>query len=146
MSPGPTGSPRTCRGKSTVWFAEHLCIFSNAGEGLVRQVKHNLHGHGVYLLGRTDARSIWYYFPVVLTIKLSLSLLLGLAAMLLLRPRALANWACLAAAALLVFSLICRVQLGVRLMLPLVVLLIVGLGGGDREARAILRPMAAGVC
>lgn len=110
-----------------VWLAEHLCIFSNAGEGLVRQVKHNLHGHGVYLLGRSDDRSLWYYFPVVLTIKLSLSLLLGVGAMLIFRPRTLVNWAFLAAAALLIFSLTCRVQLGVRLMLPLVVLLTVGL-------------------
>src|SRR5262249_13951013 len=37
------------------------------------------------------------------------------------------NWACLSAAALLLFSLNCRVQIGIRLILPLVVLLIVGL-------------------
>lgn len=127
-----------------VWLAEHLCIFSNAGEGLARQIKHNLHGHGVYLLGRTDDRAIWYYFPVVLSIKLSLSLLLGLAALLLLRPRALVNGPCLAAAALLLFSLTCRVQLGVRLVLPLVVLLIVGLATALVQSGQALGPRRRG--
>jgi hypothetical protein len=66
---------------------------------------------------------------VALTIKLSLPLLalpLVLAAV---RPRALANWACLAAGALLLFSLTFRVQIGIRLVLPLVGLAAVGLAG-----------------
>jgi hypothetical protein len=113
-----------------IWLADHLGIFSNAGEGLVRQIKHNIHGHGAYLLGKSDPRAIWYYFPVVLTIKLSLGLLALLVALVLARPRALVNWACLAALALLVFSLTCRVQIGVRLVLPLVVVGVVGLAGG----------------
>src|SRR5262249_45453798 len=41
--------------------------------------------------------------------------------------RALSNWACVAAFALLVFSLACRVQTGIRLMLPLISLAIIGL-------------------
>src|SRR5205807_666802 len=57
--------------RALAWSAEHLRIFSNAGEGLVRQVKHNVRGHGTYLLGQMADRSIWYYFPVALTIKLS---------------------------------------------------------------------------
>jgi hypothetical protein len=121
-------------GKSMVWTAEHLRIFSNAGHALARQITHNVRGHGVYLLGRTDPRSLWYYFPVVLSIKLSLPLLLGPILLTVVRPRALVNWACLAAAVLVVFSLTCRVQLGVRLMLPLVVLLIVGLAAAIVQA------------
>jgi hypothetical protein len=113
-------------GQSMVWTAEHLRVFSNAGHALARQVSHNVRGHGVYLLGRTDPRSLWYYFPVVLSIKLSLPVLLGPVILAGVRPRALVNWACLTAAVLVVFSLTCRVQLGVRLMLPLVVLLIIG--------------------
>jgi hypothetical protein len=132
--------PPDAYGRGMVWLSEHLCIFSNAGEGLVRQVKHNVHGHGVYLLGRTDPRSFWYYFPLVLTIKLSVPLLLVPAVLAAVRPRALLNWAALAALALLVFSLTCRVQIGVRLILPLVGLAAVGVAAGVVEACRRLGP------
>jgi hypothetical protein len=121
-------------GQSMVWTADHLRVFSNAGHALARQVSHNVRGHGVYLLGRTDPRSLWYYFPVVLSIKLSLPLLLGPVILAGVRPRALVNWGCLTAAVLVVFSLTCRVQLGVRLMLPLVVLLIIGAAAAAVQA------------
>src|SRR4029077_10434918 len=64
---------------------------------------------------------------VALTIKLGVPLLfmVGLAA--LCGWRALVNWASLSALALLVFSFNCRVQIGIRLVLPLVVLAVVGL-------------------
>lgn len=114
-----------------VWTAEHLRIFSNAGEGLVRQVKHNLRGHhGAYLLGQTYARPVWYYFPLALAIKLSLPLLLAPLVALAARRRALANWAGAAALALFVFSLNCRVQIGIRLVLPLIALAIVAVAAG----------------
>jgi hypothetical protein len=112
---------------ATVWLAEHLCVFSNAGEAMVRQVAHNVRGHGVYLLGHADPRSLWYYFPVALSMKLSVPLLALPLALGVLRPRSLLNWACLAAAGLLVYSLNCRVQIGVRFMLPLAALAAVGL-------------------
>jgi 4-amino-4-deoxy-L-arabinose transferase-like glycosyltransferase len=127
-------------GRSMVWLSEHLCVFSNAGEGLMRQVKHNVHGHGVYLLGQTDPRSLWYYFPLVLTIKLSVPLLLLPAVVAVVRPRALANWAALAALALLAFSVTCRVQIGVRLILPLVGLAVVGVAAGVVTACRELGP------
>jgi hypothetical protein len=111
-----------------VWLAENLRIFSNAGEGLVRQIKHNMHGHGTYLLGATSDRAIWYYFPVLLSIKLPTAILLLTAALAVLRPRSLTNWAALLAAVLVLFSLTCRVQIGIRLVLPLVALLCVGIG------------------
>lgn len=121
----PDGVPARC----LVWVAEHLCIFSNAGEAIVRQVSHNLRGHGSYLLGRTDPRSIWYYFPVALSIKLTLPFLLLPLVAAVIRPRALANWACAAAGLLLLYSLRCNVQIGVRLMLPVVALAAAGLAG-----------------
>jgi hypothetical protein len=128
------GLPEGTARQAMVWLAENLCVFSNAGEGIVRQVKHNMHGHGAYLLGRSDPHSFWYYFPVVLTLKLSLPLLLAPVVVAVLRPRALNNWACLLAAVLLVFSLTFRVQIGVRLVLPLVVLTVVGLSAALAQA------------
>ena len=120
---------------STLWLAEHLRIFSNAGEALARQIKHNMRGpggHWAYLLG-AQRRAFWYYFPVALSLKLSvpllaLPLLLGV-----LRPRTLWNWANVAAVALLLFSLTARVQIGVRLMLPIVALAAVGLAASVVE-------------
>jgi hypothetical protein len=113
-----------------VWVSEHLCIFSNAGEGLVRQVKHNMHGHhGSYLMGQTYPHPLWYYFPVALAIKLTLPLLVAPATVALAARRGALNWALATALVLFVFSLNCRVQIGIRLMLPLVIFLVVGLAG-----------------
>lgn len=109
------------------WTSEHLRIFSNAGEGLVQQIKHNIRGHGAFLLGREYRRAVWFYFPVALAIKTSLPLLLLPMVVGVIRPRSLWNWACLAALALLLFSLNSRVQIGVRFMLPLLACLAVGL-------------------
>jgi hypothetical protein len=125
--------------------AENLRIFSNAGEALWRQISHNLRGHGAFLLGRTHARALWYYFPVLLTIKLSLVLLCAPLVVAVLRPRALANWALLSAATLLMYSVTFRVQLGVRMVLPLVALFVIGIAvalvrcvsGGARRAAAV---------
>jgi hypothetical protein len=124
---GPTGQVLR-------WIAENLRIFTNAGQGLVKQIQHNIRGHGVYLLGEVWPRAIWYYFPVALSIKMTLGLLFLPVVLAVLRPRALRNWAILAAAVLLVFSLSSRVQIGIRLVLPLVVLAIVGLAAAVAEA------------
>jgi hypothetical protein len=147
LPPGPGA-------RVAVAVAEGLRIFPNAGYAFVRQVAHNVRGHGVYLLGHTHRRALWYYFPVLLTIKLTVPLLV-LTAVLLLRGRpALRNWACAAAGALLLFSVACRVQIGVRFMLPLVALAAVGLcaaavlalrGTGPRPRRAFAVLLAGGV-
>lgn len=123
---------------SMLWLAEHLRIFSNAGEGLVQQIKHNIRGHGAFLLGQEYRRAIWYYFPVALSIKTTLPLLLLPLVLALIRPRALWNWACLAALALLVFSLNSRVQIGVRFMLPLLACLAVGAAAAFVQAHRSL--------
>jgi hypothetical protein len=112
-----------------VWLSENLCIFSNAGEGLIQQIKHNVRGHNTYLFGREYDKACWYYFLILPTIKLSLAVL-GLATFLLLRrPRALLNWAFVAALTVFLFSPAFRVQLGIRLLLPLTGLAVVGLAG-----------------
>jgi hypothetical protein len=113
--------------QAMVWISDHLRIFSNAGEALIRQIKHNVNGQGVYLLGQTARRAVWYYFPVLLTIKASVPVLLIPAILAVLRPRALANWAILGATVLLAFSPVFRVQIGIRMILPLLALAIVGL-------------------
>ena len=123
------GLPEGKVGWSMVWLAENLRIFTNAGQALVKQIQHNVRGHEVFLLGEVRRRAFWYYFPVALTIKLSPLPLLMPVVVAALRPRALANWALLSAAALLAFSLTYRVQNGVRLVLPLVALALVGLAG-----------------
>ncbi|HEY7425866.1 MAG TPA: hypothetical protein VH682_16670 [Gemmataceae bacterium] len=144
----PEGPARS----SMAWFAEHLRIFSNAGNALARQFRHNVQGHGVFLLEQVERRAIWYYFPLALSIKSPLPLLILPLVLAGTCRRALVNWACLAAFALLVFSLACRVQTGIRLMLPLISLTIVGLASalviakGQRiatRARPLL--MASGV-
>jgi hypothetical protein len=117
-----------------VWFAEHLRIFSNAGEGLIRQVGHNLRGHGVYMLGDVGPSYFWYYFPVALTMKLSIPLLLGPLIVLAVNRRAVANWALVTAAALFLFSFNCHVQIGIRLVLPLCALLAIGLAAAVVQA------------
>src|SRR5205823_4836238 len=98
-----------------VWFAEHLCIFSNGPEALVRQIKHNAAGHGTFVLGEARLGAFWYYFPVVATIKLTLPLLLAPVVLLALSPRSLRNWAYAVAVTLFAFSLTYRVQIGIRL-------------------------------
>jgi hypothetical protein len=109
-------------------ISEHLRIFSNAGEGIVQQIKHNIRGHNTFILGREYSRAVWFYFPVALSIKssltlLALPLLLGFA-----RIRSLLQWPNLVAIALLIYSLACRVQIGTRLLLPMVAFLCAGLG------------------
>jgi hypothetical protein len=140
----PAGAGKT----AMTWIADHLCIFSNAGEGLARQVKHNLHGHGVYLLGTASDHAIWYYFPVLFTIKLAIPLLVAPIALLVLRARALRNWAIAAGLMLFLFSFNCRVQIGIRLLLPCVALMGIGLAAatvtalrdlGESRAMPLLR-------
>ncbi len=128
-----------------VWLAENLRVFSNAGEGLARQIQHNLRGHDVFLLGAARPRAVWYYFPVALTIKSGLALLALPLLVATARPRALGNWACAAALALLVFSLNCRVQIGIRFMLPLLALASVGLAAAVVAAARAAAPVA-GAC
>jgi hypothetical protein len=117
------------------WIAEHLCIFSNAGVALVRQVRHNVQGHGVFILDQVAKRAIWYYFPLALSIKSPLPLLTLPLLLAVVGRRALGNWACLTAFALLLFTLVCRVQTGIRLVLPLIGFAAIGLAAGLVVAR-----------
>jgi hypothetical protein len=133
--------PDTPANRAMLAVAENLRIFPNAGSGIVRQIRHNIRGHGSYLLGHMHERSIGWYYPVLYSIKLPAAWLLLIAALAVVRPRALGNWACVAALALGVYCVTCRVQIGIRLMLPWVALGLVGLGAAVVVAWRDLRPM-----
>ncbi len=127
----PEGTLRQCM----TFAADHLRIFPNAGEGLVYQIKHNIRGHSVYILGQTHHRALWYYFPLAMAIKLSLATLLLSPLVACLSPRSLSHWALAAGGVLLLFSVTYRVQIGIRLVLPLVALLTIGSGAAVSIAR-----------
>jgi hypothetical protein len=102
-------------------------VCPRALRGLRYQVLHNTHGHGlIYLLGQTSPSGFWYYFAATLAIKMSLAVLL-LLALFLARPRYLVNGPLLAAGGLVLLSPGYQVQIGVRFVLPVVALAILGL-------------------
>jgi hypothetical protein len=105
------------------WTARNLSVFPNAGEGLVYQIKHNIRGHGAYLLGDWHPRAVRHYFPVAMSIKLTLAVWALIVGLLLFRPRSLFNVMGLAFLLLFVFSATYRVQIGIRLIFPLLALL-----------------------
>lgn len=120
-------------------LSQNLTIFTNAGEALAQQIKHNIRGHhGTCILGEWHRRSVWYYFPAALGVKLTDTTLLLLAVLLLTRPRSLLSPAGWAVLVFLLFSLNTKVQIGVRLVFPLMAFLHIAL------AVAVRRPAPAG--
>lgn len=121
--------------RAATWAADHLLLANTIGDAYIFQVRHNRTGHsiGCYLLG-LGPEPHWYHFPLTLSMKLTVPILALAGALLLLRPRALVNAACLAALALLLFSLTARIQIGVRLILPAVALGVVGLAAAGARA------------
>jgi hypothetical protein len=111
-------------------LAENLCLFPNAGEALMYQFKHNMRGHGVFLMGDYAPRAIWYYFPMTLAFKLSLPILLLTGLLLVLRPRELLSPVSILTVMLFLFTFNCRVQIGIRLILPLIAFLLVSASVG----------------
>jgi hypothetical protein len=122
LAAGRDGLPAGRTGEVLAWLGEHVISMEKAYKATLFQIHHNASGHdsATYLLGRAFDRPVWYYFPLALCIKLSLALLALPVLLAALRPRALANWACLAALTLLAASPTFRVQIGVRFVLPLV--------------------------
>jgi hypothetical protein len=136
--------------RSVQWLSRHLRIFPNALTGILWQISHNSQGHGVFLLGRSYSRAIWFYFPVAFTIKLTLPLLIAPLVLLLVRPRSLANRVLVCSLVLLAGSIFFRVQIGIRMILPIVALYAVGVAAVLAEATRSLsgrsrRRMIAGI-
>jgi hypothetical protein len=102
-------------------------VHSYALGTLTFQMWHQEEGHGgALLLGQWYPDGVWYYFPTAFALKLGLPVLTGVCAVGMMKPRALANAVTIAAALLLLYSLTCRVQIGIRLFLPAVPLLVIG--------------------
>lgn len=125
--------------------ARHLAIFPNGGEGLVQQVKHNTRGHGAYVLGEYHPRAVWYYFPVALSAKLPLVVLWLMAVVLVTRPRSPLTPVGAAVLLLFMFSFNCRVQIGVRLVLPLVVFGLIWLATAWKQPAGRFGLLARGI-
>jgi len=107
--------------------SHNLAIFPNAGEALLQQVKHNLRGHGAFILDEWHEKAYWAYFPIALSIKTPAPVLALLLAVLMIRPRNLATPLGAIVLVLFVFSLNCRVQIGIRFMFTLMALLNIAL-------------------
>jgi hypothetical protein len=103
-------------------ISHDLKIFTNAGEALLHQIKHNFRGHGTYLLGQWHERATAVYFPLALSMKVPLPAIVLLLAALVVHPRRLLIPIGGVALLLLAFTPNCRVQIGIRFMFMLMVL------------------------
>ena len=99
-----------------------LKIFTNAGEALWHQIRHNFRGHGTYLLGEWHARATPVYFPLALAMKVPLPAIALLLAALVVRPRRLLIPTAGVALLLFAFTPNCRVQIGIRFVFTLMAL------------------------
>src|SRR5262245_4898454 len=102
--------------------SRELKIFTNAGEALWHQIRHNARGHGTYLLGEWHARATPSYFPLALSMKVPLPAIALFVAALVVHPRRLFIPTCGVALILLAFTPNCRVQIGIRFMFTLMAL------------------------
>lgn len=96
------------------------------------QQKHQLEGHSSFLLGQANVGGWWYYFPVLFLFKTPLPLLLLLpgALALFLRRRDWGQaWLWLLVGGFAAASLLSRVNIGYRYLLPILPLLFVLVGG-----------------
>jgi hypothetical protein len=144
----PEGPART----ALVWAAERCYVLNEIGYPVLYQIRHNRESQGGVCpaLGLGPEPYLGY-FPLALSMKLTAGLLLLTAALALLRARALANAAGLAAVAILLFCLTGRIQIGVRLALPVAALLAVAaaaawagtLAGSGPARRRLLAGAAA---
>ncbi len=119
------------------WGAEHLRIFHNGGVAFWYQIQHNLRGHGSYILGQVSERAVWYHFPVALSMKSSPSILMTLFLSIAATRQAFGHWTHWVSLLMLIASLNCRVQIGVRLQLPLIVFCALGAAIAWGHARGV---------
>jgi hypothetical protein len=109
--------------KSVMTPVSHdLKIFTNAGEALWYQIRHNARGHGTFLLGEWHHRATPTYFPLALTMKVPLPAVALFLAALVVHPRRLLIPTGGVALLLFAFTPNCRVQIGIRFVFTLMAL------------------------
>ena len=89
--------------------------------GIQGLMKHNAAGHYSYLLGQRRHAGVWYYFPVVLSVKTPIAMLLLLAGGLIYgwRKRLPLSAPVALAAGILIVAMMSRINIGVRHVLPI---------------------------
>jgi hypothetical protein len=126
-----------------------LRIFTNAGEALWHQIRHNMRGHGTYLLGEWHSRATPAYFPLALTMKVPLPAIVLMLAALVIHPRRLFLPTAGVALLLFAFTPNCRVQIGVRFVFTLMTLSYISAAAAvanawrDGDARRVPRWLVA---
>ena len=108
-----------------------VCLFvvcPRCTRGLLFQIRYQstVWNGETYLLGEYSDKGFPHYFAAALAIKLALPVLVLIAVSFLVRPRSAWNGALLAALGLLVITPIFRTQTGVRYVLPIAALALVG--------------------
>lgn len=117
-----------------------LPLFPNGIYALWYQVDHGATGQPVFIAGIADTAGVWFYLPVLLTIKLPLMLLLLTAGGLAVKPHR-AQQVLLGLAALGTAMLLIRVQTGVRFVLPFLALLVIWIAARLTPALEASRPI-----
>ena len=105
------------------WFA-NLPLFPNGLYAIFYQIMHNVEGHRTYLIGREASNALWFYLPVMMTIKLPLATLLLVAASLVV-PESRGRWATSVAGILVALTLVTRIDIGIRLFLPVMTFMVI---------------------
>ena len=126
-------------------ISRELKIFTNAGEALLYQIKHNVRGHGTYLLGEWHQRATPIYFPLALSMKVPLPALALFLAALVAHPRRLLTPTAGVALVLLAFTPNCRVQIGIRFVFVLMALTYITVGAAIARGWAEQVPGARAV-
>ena len=101
-----------------------LPLFPNALYAIWFQFAHNQTGQAVFIAGEANTRAIWYYVPVLLTIKLTVPMMAAIALAIALSPSP-ARSATIAALVVVVAMIVFQVQTGIRFLLPLLALVLV---------------------
>lgn len=139
--------------RAMVPLSHELKIFTNAGEGLLQQIKHNVRGHGTYLLGQWYDRATPAYFPLALSMKVPLPVIVLLLAALVVHPWRLLVPVGIIALMLFLLTPNYRVQIGIRFVFLLMALAYITVAvaiargwtarAADGVSRVVPRPLVA---